>query len=167
MTRRDHHKWCPTSACSWQMWVFALLFLLTVAAAAQQRHAPSAGSGGQFQISGTVVNAVNEQPLANAYVTITAVQDAAARTIKTGPDGAFRFDGVRPGKYQLSAERRGFASQQYQQHETSLPRLQPALAWIPATSSSASCPTRPFPGASPTSRAMQCAMRASCLSVSK
>jgi hypothetical protein len=35
----------------------------------------------------------------------------------SGADGAFHFDGVRAGKYQLSAERRGFASQQYQQHE--------------------------------------------------
>jgi hypothetical protein len=99
------------------MWVFALLLLFTVTAAAQERQAPSAGGGGEFQIGGTVVNAVNDQPLANAYVTITAVQGAAARTVKTGPNGAFRFDGVRPGKYQLSAERRDFASQQYQQHE--------------------------------------------------
>jgi len=99
-------------------------FLVTVfvcavalAAAAQERQAPSAGSGGQFQISGTVVNASNDQPLANAYVTITPVQGSAARTVMSGADGAFRFDGVRAGKYQLSAERRGFASQQYQQHE--------------------------------------------------
>lgn len=90
---------------------------VALAAAAQQRQAPSAGGGGQFQISGTVVNAINDQPLSNVYVTITAVQGAAARTVMTGAGGAFRFDGVRAGKYQLSAERRGFASQQYQQHE--------------------------------------------------
>jgi hypothetical protein len=99
------------------MWVFALLLFLTVASAAQERQAPSAGGGGQFQISGTVVNAINDQPLGGAYVTITAVQGAEARTLMTGADGAFRFDGVRAGKYQLSAERRGFASQLYQQHE--------------------------------------------------
>jgi hypothetical protein len=90
---------------------------VALAASAQERNAPSSGSGGQFQISGTVVNAINDQPLAGAYVTITAVQGAAARTVMTGADGAFRFDGVRAGKYALSAERRGFASQQYQQHE--------------------------------------------------
>jgi hypothetical protein len=116
MTRLFHRRSCPKSACRWQMWVFALL-LLTVTSAAQQRQAPPAGGGGQFQIGGTVVNAINDQPLANAYVTITAVQGAAARTVTTGAGGAFRFDGVRAGKYQLSAERRGFASQQYQQHD--------------------------------------------------
>jgi hypothetical protein len=99
------------------MWVLASLLLLTVASAAQERNAPPAGSGGQFQISGTVVNAINDQPLGGAYVTITAVQGAAARTVMSGADGSFRFDGVRPGKYQLSAERRGYASQQFQQHE--------------------------------------------------
>jgi hypothetical protein len=118
--RRDHHRWCrwcPTSACSWQMWVFMLLLLLTVAAAAQERNAPSSGSGGAFQISGTVVNAIHGQPLGGAYVTITAVQGRAARTVMTGAGGAFLIGGVRAGKYALSAERRGFASQQYQQHE--------------------------------------------------
>jgi Carboxypeptidase regulatory-like domain len=115
-TRRDRHRWCLTSAWHWLMWVFTLL-LLTVAAKAQQHNASSAGSGRQFQISGTVVNAINDQPLAGAYVTITAVQGAAARTVATGAGGAFRFDGVRPGKYALSAERRGFTSQQFQQHE--------------------------------------------------
>jgi carboxypeptidase family protein len=89
---------------------------VAVAAAAQQRQAPSGEGGGQFQISGIVVNAVSDQPLAGAYVTITAVQGTVARTIMTGADGAFAFDGVRAGKYQLSAEHRGFASQQYQQH---------------------------------------------------
>ncbi len=95
----------------------AFVCAVALAASAQERNAPSSGSGGQFQISGTVVNAINDQPLAGAYVTITAVQGAAARTVMTGADGAFRFDGVRAGKYALSAERRGFASQQYQQHE--------------------------------------------------
>ena len=118
--RRNHRRWCrwcPTSARSWQMWVFALLLLLTITSAAQERNAPSSGSGGQFQISGTAVNAINGQPLGGAYVTITAVQGRAARTVMTGAGGAFLFDGVRAGKYALSAERRGFASQQYQQHE--------------------------------------------------
>ena len=102
-------------------------FLVTVfvgavalAAAAQQRNAPSAGSGGQFQISGTVVNAINDQPLASAYVTITAVQGAAARTVTTGAGGAFRFDGVGAGKYQLSAERRGFAASRLESNTSRL-----------------------------------------------
>ncbi len=90
---------------------------LALALAAQERPAPSAGSRGQFQISGTVVNDINDQPLAGAYVTITAAQGAAASTVTTAADGAFRFDGLRAGKYALSAERRGFTSQQLQQHE--------------------------------------------------
>ena len=117
MLRRNRPRWCPTSACSRQMWVFALLLLLTVTSAAQERNASPSGSGGAFRISGTVVNAINDQPLGGAYVTITAVQGAAARTVMSGADGAFLFGGVRAGKYALSAERRGFASQQYQQHE--------------------------------------------------
>lgn len=112
--------------------IAALLLLLTVTPAAQERNAPSAGSGGQFQISGTVVNAINDQPLGGAYVTISAIQGTAARTVMTGANGAFLFDGVRAGKYQLSAERRGFASQQYQQHEG---RFSTAIAVGPALDS--------------------------------
>ncbi len=96
-------------------WLIAGLACMAAMAAAQQRR--PAVTGGQFQISGIVVNATNNQPLAGAYVTITAVQGAAAQTVTTGADGAFRFAGVRAGKYQLSAEHRGFGSQSYQQHE--------------------------------------------------
>src|SRR5512147_2900418 len=93
----------------------SLLLALTCALAAQERKAASVA--GQFRIRGVVVNDSNNQPLAATHVTITAAQGGVAQTVLTGAGGAFAFDHVSAGKYMLSAERRGFASQQYQQHE--------------------------------------------------
>src|SRR6266567_5854156 len=93
--------------------IAAFVCIAAVTSTAQERRTPAASGSGQFQISGMVVNALNNQPPPGAYVTITATLGAAARTVTTGADGAFRFDSVPAGKYALSAERRGFASQQY------------------------------------------------------
>jgi protocatechuate 3,4-dioxygenase beta subunit len=86
--------------------------------AAQERPAAPTPAAAGFQVSGTVVNAANSQPLAQASVTITSVTDnRLTRSVKTGGDGRFRFDRLKAGKYALSAERRGFAPQGYEQHE--------------------------------------------------
>jgi protocatechuate 3,4-dioxygenase beta subunit len=40
-----------------------------------------------------------------------------ARTVLTGEDGRFIFEGVSPSKYGLSASKRGFVTQSYEQHD--------------------------------------------------
>ena len=94
----------------------ALFCALALALGAQERRA--ATTPANFQIGGMVVNASNNQPLAQAQVTVTLATDSQyTRTVTTGADGRFQFDRLKAGKYALSAERRGFARQGYEQHE--------------------------------------------------
>ena len=41
----------------------------------------------------------------------------ASRSVETGSDGLFAFDGVEQGKYRLSASKRGYLPQAYEQHD--------------------------------------------------
>jgi hypothetical protein len=65
-----------------------------------------------YTISGTVVNRVGGRPLNGTHVSLTG---AAVDPVITGPDGRFRFDGLKAGKYGLNAERTGFVRQSYKQ----------------------------------------------------
>lgn len=65
-----------------------------------------------YTISGTVVNRVGGKPLNGAHVSLTG---ARMDPVTTGPDGRFRFEGLKAGKYGLNAERTGFVRQSYQQ----------------------------------------------------
>ena len=103
------------------------LFLLGLCQEAQTppravSQAPDAQS--TFRISGRVVDAVNGQPLARASVTMNPSQSPGApaaldssRVQLSDSEGRFAFAGVAPGKYSLSAHRRGYFLQMYQQHE--------------------------------------------------
>jgi protocatechuate 3,4-dioxygenase beta subunit len=71
-----------------------------------------------FEISGTLVDAATGHPLARAHVAIASVSARGPlRVVVTGEDGAFRFDGVSKGKYTLTAERRGYLTQAFDQHD--------------------------------------------------
>ncbi len=65
-----------------------------------------------YTISGTVVNRVGGRPLGGTHVSLTG---ALVDPVVTGPDGHFRFDGLKAGKYGLNAERTGFVRQSYKQ----------------------------------------------------
>ncbi len=78
----------------------------------------AATEGQTFRISGTVVDAITGQPLAQADVSISSTSPSSAQIIRSGNDGSFAFENVAPGKYVLSARRRGYLAQNYQQHET-------------------------------------------------
>jgi hypothetical protein len=65
-----------------------------------------------YTISGTVVNRVGGKPLNGTHVSLVG---ASVDPVITGPDGRFRFDGLKAGKYGLAAERTGFVRQSYQQ----------------------------------------------------
>ncbi len=95
--------------------IAALLAITATAKGAAKHTAPAPA---HYRISGTVVNAIGGQPLSQVMVFIAAAKSPDdVRQITTGEDGAFAFENVAPGKYSLSAQRRGFARQSYQQHE--------------------------------------------------
>jgi Carboxypeptidase regulatory-like domain len=79
----------------------------------------NAQAGAAFRIAGVVVDAMSGQPLTRAQVAITpdAARDAG-RVEYTDENGRFVFEQVAPGKHVLSARRRGYVGQMYQQHES-------------------------------------------------
>ena len=71
-----------------------------------------------YRISGRVVDAQGGTPLARCVVEIVDVKHGfGARTVLTGEDGRFLFEGVSPSKYRLSASKHGFVTQSYEQHD--------------------------------------------------
>jgi hypothetical protein len=85
---------------------------------AQPQGAAPPKQAGEFQISGTVVDANGGQPLVNARVAIAPVsQRDAFITVITGDDGRFLFSSLVAGKYTLTAQRRGYLTQAFNQHE--------------------------------------------------
>ncbi len=87
--------------------MLVLLWLRSGPAAAQSSH-----------ISGKVVDARSGQALARCVVEITPTDNhSPSVSFETGDDGRFDFAGVAFGKYELSAAKRGYLTQSYQQHE--------------------------------------------------
>ncbi|MFI5106476.1 MAG: carboxypeptidase regulatory-like domain-containing protein, partial [Terriglobales bacterium] len=93
-------------------------FITAMAAVAQPPAKPPAAPAGAFQISGTLVDSTNDQPLAHARVAIAPVSDRSAFTaIVTSDDGRFVFRRLAAGKYTLTAQRRGYLTQSFNQHD--------------------------------------------------
>jgi hypothetical protein len=89
------------------------------AAAAQQPDSPTASVTQAWHISGKVVDARSGRPLARCVVEISPTDNRSqSLSLESGDDGQFDFGGVRPGKYALSAAKRGYLTQSYQQHES-------------------------------------------------
>ncbi|MBZ5634097.1 MAG: carboxypeptidase-like regulatory domain-containing protein [Acidobacteriia bacterium] len=64
-----------------------------------------------YTIAGTVVDSVTGAVISKAIVSVSGI----AAPVITGKDGAFRFDGLKAGKYQLHAQRLGYVAQFYAQ----------------------------------------------------
>src|ERR1700722_15120929 len=95
-----------------------LLSFQSSPAAGQQPGSSTASASQSWHISGKVVDARGGQALARSVVEITPTdQRSPALSFETGDDGRFDFGGVPLGKYELSAARRGYLTQSYQQHE--------------------------------------------------
>src|ERR1700678_3096600 len=95
----------------------ALLLALHPGAAAAQQ--PSASTAQAWHISGKVVDARSGRPLARCVVELSPTDNRSqSLSLESGDDGQFDFGGVRTGKYALSAARRGYLIQSYQQHES-------------------------------------------------
>lgn len=116
------------------LFVIAIVLPLLVVA---QRQPVSSAPAGSYQVNGIVVHAGTSEPLAGVSVMLSLSPtmeperqrafDIASRYIApplteirpvvTTSDGRFSFTGLKPGKYSLSAAKRGFSQQAYEQHE--------------------------------------------------
>src|ERR1700733_10384335 len=94
-----------------------LLAFHPAAAAAQQPDASPAPAAQMWHISGKVVDARSGQPVARCAVEIHPTDNRdQSLSLETGDDGRFDFGGVRQGKYELNAAKRGYLTQSYQEH---------------------------------------------------
>lgn len=83
-----------------------------------QTKGPASIPTGEFQISGTLVDSVTGQPLSNARVAAAPIsQRADLTTVITGDDGRFAFRGLARNKYTLTAQRRGYITESFNQHD--------------------------------------------------
>ncbi len=98
-----------------------LFFMIILGAApgmAAQQKSPAAPARADFQISGTLVDAITGQPVAHARVAIAPVtQRDDFTTIVTAEDGRFLFRNLAAGKYTLTAQARGYLLQSFNQHD--------------------------------------------------
>lgn len=73
---------------------------------------------GDFQISGTLVDAATGQAIPRARVAVAPVaQRDSFTTMITREDGRFSFTNLTPGKYTLTAQARGYLLQSFNQHD--------------------------------------------------
>ncbi len=94
----------------------AACLLAVVSLAAAQHSATSGGSAEQFRISGTVVSANGEKLSATRVHIAPTANPVAVREYVTGEDGTFLFEKLPQAKYALTASRRGFREQAFDQH---------------------------------------------------
>jgi hypothetical protein len=101
-----------------------LTFALCIAAAtsAQQTAPPSPPHPRQaattYRITGKVVDAHSGAALGRASVRIAGVKERnESRTLATDEEGNFSFEGLLQGKYSLTAVRRGYIEQSYEEHD--------------------------------------------------
>jgi hypothetical protein len=98
--------------------VAMLLWFHSRPAAAQQAGSSTASATQSWHISGKVVAAGSGQAVARCVVEITPTDHRSqSLSFETGDDGRFEFRGIPLGKYELSAAKRGYLTQSYQQHD--------------------------------------------------
>jgi Carboxypeptidase regulatory-like domain len=101
-----------------------LLLLITFFRQSAAPPAPLPPKPDAFRIGGRVIDGVTGQPISRASVALNSSNSSNAPNLAdsgrfelTDGQGLFAFAGVPPGKYVLSARRRGYIPQTYQQHE--------------------------------------------------
>ena len=94
-----------------------LVLLHSPAKLSAQSSSPNPISTGSFPIAGSVVSTTSGHPLARARVLITDTSNQQSiQSVLTSEDGRFGFQ-VHAGKYALQAEKRGFITGSYDQHD--------------------------------------------------
>ena len=87
-------------------------------AAAQQQGSSTASAAQSWHISGKVIDARSGQAVARCVVEIKPLGPRSqSLSFESGDDGRFDFGGIALGKYELSAAKRGYLTQSYQQHD--------------------------------------------------
>jgi Carboxypeptidase regulatory-like domain len=100
-----------------RMVLHTVLLLLALVPGAGAQQAEQSGPT-SLSIKGKVVDALSGAPLARCSVEIGLTEDrGASLSMETGSDGLFAFDGLAEGKYRLSASKRGYLSQAYEEHD--------------------------------------------------
>ncbi len=93
------------------------LVLFALAALAQQKNSAPAPTTEKGKISGVVVDATSSTPLVGAEVAMAPVtRRNDFRTMITAEDGRFAFENLGPGKYTLTAQRKGYVRESFDQH---------------------------------------------------
>src|ERR1700724_1608645 len=86
-------------------------------ALAQAKSGPASPPAQSGRISGRVVDAENGTPLGRAQVAIAPVaRRTEFQTMMAEEDGRFLFEGLAPDKYTLTAQRKGYLTQSFDQH---------------------------------------------------
>ncbi|HLY99993.1 MAG TPA: carboxypeptidase regulatory-like domain-containing protein [Candidatus Angelobacter sp.] len=98
---------------------FYLVALALCAMLSAQQPSPAVPTdGAPFKIAGTLVDAVTGAPLSHSTITLAPVMKRDnTRTVVTAEGGQFLFENLDKGKYVLSAQRRGYISQAFNQHD--------------------------------------------------
>lgn len=97
-------------------WMLASLALMVPSSFAQPKATQQAA--GSYSISGVVISSVTGQPLDRAEVSLhSSTGDSLVTATTTGQDGHFSFEHLPPGKFSLSASRRGYVGMAYDEHE--------------------------------------------------
>jgi hypothetical protein len=77
----------------------------------------SSAQGSNFEISGTVINAVSGDTVRHATVSLSPTSNRQdVLTFETGSDGRFSFPHLSSGKYSLFTRARGFPQQFFEEH---------------------------------------------------
>jgi protocatechuate 3,4-dioxygenase beta subunit len=85
--------------------------------APEQTAPPTPSGAGPFQVSGVLVDSLNEQPIPGALVRISTAQRNKTTAVTTNENGRFAFPALAPGKYVLWAQQRGYLTWQFDDHE--------------------------------------------------
>lgn len=101
-----------------QFLAIAILTAICNLVIAQTTQIRDAEHSAAYHISGTLVDAINGQPIAKARVAISPVTTRNDfTTVVTAEDGRFFFTGLVRGKYTLTAQARGYLLQSFNQHD--------------------------------------------------
>jgi hypothetical protein len=91
--------------------------LLALAVLARPRNITAEPPAERWKIGGTVVDASNGLPLPHTPIALAPVaRRDEMHTILTGEDGRFLFDNLNPGKYTLTAQRKGYLTEAFDEH---------------------------------------------------
>jgi 5-hydroxyisourate hydrolase-like protein (transthyretin family) len=91
--------------------------LLALAVLAPPKNIAAAPPAGKWKIGGIVVDASDGSPLPHTPVALApAARRDELHTIFTGDDGRFLFENLNPGKYTLTAQRKSYLTEAFDEH---------------------------------------------------